>query len=176
MLWSCAGEFAAEDGLSEIQNLDEFQRQFSAPITLSNEVLTEESRKDPMASVTKKYGELITDNYLKAEVGKANAWRTVLMMSLGEKGKELFDGERTDKFRKDSGVEDVYFVNVCTLVPEKVVNVKTLENDTVELSYVIVERNLTPFGKYLKYSEGAEHIHSRKFVKGTFSWALVPIE
>ncbi len=175
LLNSCAGEFSTEDALASIADEPEFETAFCAPLNIGKEVLTGENFKDPKGFVERKYGELMHSGLVEAKIGEANSWRILLEVVLTEEGKKLMNEQRTDKYRKESGKDDVCFVAVCNLVPEGPTEVKELEDNIVKLSYRIVERDVTPFGKFLGHENGQIHHHSRKFEKGTFSWELIPL-
>ncbi len=173
VLWGCAGEFSQDEALYELQGLEEFTEYFSAPLHIGDEILTEGNHSDPMGYASGKYGVLVDEGLLEVEVGKANSWRTVLRVSLSDKGKGYYNEQRTSSYRALAGAEDVYFVEVCRLVPERVVSVRVLGDDRVEVDYVIVERDVTSFGEFLGYRVGNEHAHSRVFERGVFGWSLV---
>lgn len=172
----CAGEFSEDDALFELQSLGEFCEPFAAPLHIGDEILTEANHSDPMAYVEKKYGVLEREGLITSEVGKANSWRTVLRISLSEEGMKYYERERTEKYRQYTGEQDVYFVDVCTLSPESITSVRPLSEDMVEVTYTIIQRDITPFGHFLEYKEGVQHLHTRTFEKGTFGWNLLPIE
>ncbi len=175
LLSSCAGEFTAEHALSTIQGEEEFQDQFYAPIYLGGEILTDDNYDDPDGYIYSKYGELVDAGLITTSVGTENSWRRVVEITLTDSGEDLVAPGRTESLRQKTDSKNAYYVATCTLVPEKILAVKPLTGDTIEVEYTIVERALTPFGTYLEFSEGREHIHSRKFIKGTFNWELVPI-
>ncbi|MFI3298247.1 MAG: hypothetical protein R3Y49_00450 [Rikenellaceae bacterium] len=176
LLSSCTGEFDSTDALMDIQSLEEFSVPFCAPLHVGEEVVTGEWYKNPEGYVKDKYGALLDAGLVESLVKAKNSWRALVSVKLTPKGEELFNKKRTEQYRSEGGDDDVYFVQVCTLVPEKVLSVKELGDDRVELTYSIMERGLTPFGVFLDFAEGREHIHSRIFKRGTFSWSLEPIE
>ncbi|MFI3287446.1 MAG: hypothetical protein R3Y61_03120 [Rikenellaceae bacterium] len=173
VLWGCAGEFSEDEALYKLQGLEEFTEYFSAPLHIGDEILTEANHSEPMGYALGKYGVLVDEGLLEVEVGKANSWRTVLRVSLSDEGRRYYNEQRTESYRALSGADDVYFVEVCHLVPERVVSVRALDEDRVEVDYIIVERDITPFGEFLEYSAGNEHTHSRTFERGIFGWNLV---
>ncbi len=171
----CAGEFSSSDALYAIGTEPEFEEYYYAPLHIGKEVLTADNFKDPKAFIAKKYGSLIEAGLVKAvEVGR-NSWRVVLRVELTEKGEQMADMGRSGEYHKRTGRDDVYYVAVCNLVPEQVVNVELIGRDTARVEYTIVQRAITPFGKFLGFSEGVEYNHSREFTRGSFGWDLMPL-
>ncbi len=175
-LGSCAGEFSSDDALNTIQSEDEFQTQFYAPIYLGSEILTDDNYNNPEGYIHEKYGEIVDAGLITTSVKAENSWRSVVNVTLTSRGKEMVDEDRTESLRKRTDYDNAYYVAVCTLSPERILNVRPLQGDTMEVDYTIIERAITPFGRYLEFSEGREHIHSRKFTKGLLGWSLVPIK
>lgn len=176
LLSSCAGEFTTDNALSTIKSQDEFNTIFCAPIHIGNEVLTGENYTNPKRFVEQKYGKLVKAGLVTAQIGEKNSWRTLLNIILTEDGEELLNSERTEAHRKTSKEKDIFFVGVCSLMPTKITRVDTLAQDTIQVTYTIIEHEITPFGEFLGFTDGDSHTHKRKFTKGTFSWDLVPMQ
>lgn len=174
-LSSCAGEFSSDDALATIASEEEFEVAFCAPLHIGKEILTGDNYKDPKGYVERKYGELVRSGLVAAKIGEANSWRILVEVVLTEEGEKLLNRERTEAYQRESGIDDVFFVAVCNLVPEAPVEVKNLGGGDVQLDYRIVERDVTPFGKFLGYEDGKSYSHSRSFERGTFGWNLLPI-
>ncbi len=175
-LSSCAGEFSVSDALATIASEDEFEVAFCAPLHIGREVLTGENFKDPKRYVERKYGELVRSGLVVAKIGEANSWRILVEVVLTEEGEKMLNRERTEAYQRESGIDDVFFVAVCNLVPEQPATVRDLGDSEVEMDYLIVEREVTPFGEFLGYADGRSHPHSRIFKRGSFSWNLVAME
>ncbi len=176
LLGGCAGEFDAAEGLSQIQGLEEFNEPFSAPFKAGAEILTDKWFENPQSYLEEKYSLLTQAGLIEAAIGEKNSWRALVSVKLTQKGEEMLDVERTEIHEKSGAEDDKIFVHVCDLRPEKIVKITPIGTDTVEMTYTIVEKNLTPFGEYLGFAQGREHTHTRRFVKGTFSWDLLPAE
>lgn len=166
-LASCAGELSRDEALKIIADQDEFQMPVYAPLHLAPEVLTGENQKEPQKYIDNKFGQLIDQGLIVARLGGSNSWRTILTMELTEKGRAMDDPSRTE--------DDMFYVQTCKAVADSIIELTTLGKDTILCHYQITQRNITPFGEYLGFAEGRTHKHERKFVKGTFSWTLLPI-
>ncbi len=176
LLGGCAGEFDSAEGLAEIQGLSEFNEPFSAPFKAGAEVLTDKWHENPQEYLKKEYSLLTQEGLIEAAIGEKNSWRTLVAVKLTPKGEEFLNEERSEVHNNSGAQDKVLYVAVCDLVPTKVVNIKPVGEDTVEMTYTIVEQNLTPFGTFLGFENGREHTHTRRFAKGTFSWDLVPMQ
>lgn len=172
LLTSCAGEFTPEEALVTIASQSEFTDSFCAPLHIGREVLTAENHKDPKAYVESKYGVLVRAGLVKAEIGEKNSWRTVINVTLTDEGRKMVNQKRTDEHCKVTGEDHVFYVAACRLAPEKMIKVDTVSSDTLRIDYLIVERDITPFGEFLGFVDGRSHPHQRTFAKGTFSWDL----
>lgn len=166
-LASCAGELSRDEALGIIADQDEFQMPIYAPLHLAPEVLTGENQKEPQRYIDRKFGNLINQGLVVAKLGGSNSWRTILSVELTDKGRELDDPKRTE--------DDMFYVQACNAVADSILEFKTISKDTVLCRYRIVQRKITPFGEHLGFVEGRTHLHERKFIKGTLSWALAPM-
>lgn len=168
VLTACTGELTREKAAEAIASQTEFQTPIHAPMHFATHVLTGENHTDPKAYIRSKYGVLIDEGLLVAKLGASNSWRTILNIELTDKGLEM-----EDKARR---VDDMLYMQACRMVVDSVLSLETVGNgDTVLCRYRISQRELTPFGTHLGFTEGRTHLHERQFVKGTFSWELVPI-
>lgn len=175
LLVGCAGEFSSDEAVQTIASRSEFKESFCAPLHIGHEVLTAENHKDPKGYVDSKYGKLITAGLIRAEIGEKNSWRTVINVQLTDQGRKMVNLARTDEHMEVTGEDHVFYVAVCRLSPETVTKIDTVSSDTMSVNYLIVERDITPFGEFLGFVDGRSHSHSRTFTKGTFSWDLIPL-
>lgn len=146
VLWSCGGEITKEDALSRVSSLAEYQTSFYAPMHVGRQVLTGENHKNSKGYIAKKYGSLVEQGLLEVEVKEDNAWRTVVELSVSEKGKGYLDPRRSDA--------DHAYVAVCRVLPVQVDTLIVHSKDSVECKYVIQQSDITPFGEHLGFEDG----------------------
>lgn len=168
ILTACAGELTREKAAEAIASQTEFQTPIYAPMHFATHVLTGENHTDPKAYIRSKYGVLIDQGLLVAKLGASNSWRTILNIELTDKGLEMEDADRR--------VDDMLYMQACRMAVDSVLLLEPVgSGDTILCRYQISQRELTPFGTHLGFTEGRTHLHERRFVKGTFSWELVPM-
>lgn len=175
LLVGCAGNFEAETGLAQIASQGEFAHPLYAPLHLGREVLTGANHTDPKGYMDGKFRTLLDAGLIKYEIKEKNSWRTLVELSLTDKASKLVDGDRTAKFQREQGEDDMFYVAVCSLVPQTIVGVDTLCSDTMCIRYNIEERDITPFGAFLGFQDGRTHAHKRTFARSTFGWNLLPL-
>lgn len=175
LLTACAGDFDTEKAIADIRSQSEFSHPLYAPLHLGLEVLTGENHINPDAYIKGKYATLLDAGLLAYNIKAKNSWRTLVELSLTEQASEMLDKVRTDDFQKHQGENDIFYVAVCNLKPENVLLVDTIAADTMSVKYQIVERDITPFGRYMGFEDGRVHNHNRQFVRSTFAWTLLAL-
>ncbi len=178
MLCSCAGEFSPESALLDIQAEPEFNTPYSAPITLSQEVLTDQHHRDLKAFLAAQYGTVMTAGLVTVNIVEKNAWRTVIQPELTDAGRQMVDSQRTQEYRQNGGAnpQQTYYVQVCQLVPEQVIDYQQVSEEESDITIQLVERGITPFGTHLGFSDGRAYQITRRFNAGVFGWNLQPLQ
>lgn len=163
LLTSCNRELTPEKALTIIQEQDEFQMPYYAPMRIGEQVLTGDNHKNPDQYIRKHYGSLIDAGLVEVKKADSNSWRTVIDVQLTAKGRAMCDGRRT--------TEREAYVQVCRMVPVKIEEFRTVtEGRVVECSYRFEEQEITPFGVCQGFTQGRSYKDKRTFVRARGSW------
>ncbi len=163
LLTSCNRELTPEKALTIIQEQDEFQMPYYAPMRIGEQVLTGDNHKNPDQYIRKHYGSLIDAGLVEVKKADSNSWRTVIDVQLTAKGRAMCDSRRT--------TEREAYVQVCRMVPVKIEEFRTVtEGRVVECSYRFEEQEITPFGVCQGFTQGRSYKDKRTFVRARGSW------
>lgn len=157
----------SEEALAYIQQAPEFNTTFFAPINIGVEILTSPENANPQKYIAEKYDNLIKAKLIEVEVVKKNSWRTVIESSLTAQAKKLEDGRRATDEKK--------YVAACTLKPVRVVDVDTIAADSIVYNYEFAETQITPFGKFLGFSDQKTHNAKAIAVRKDKKWQFTPL-
>lgn len=140
---SCSREVTKEDALTRISTMNQYQTMYFAPMHIGRQVLTGENHNAPQIFIDKTYGKLITEELVEVKTKERNAWRTVIHITLTEKGLSMTDPRRSDN--------EHAFVAVCKVVPVAIDTIIPLGQDSLTCHYVIQQQEITPFGETLGF-------------------------
>lgn len=160
----------ADQVLETLKSSQYFTASFFAPMEIGRQVLTEEDHKNPQSYINSKYKQLLGAGLIKVETIQKNAWRTVLSTSITENGKQYLDPRRSS--------DEHAYVMVCNLVPSEIIKIDTLgvASDTIIYSYKFIESEVTPFGEFLGYQTGKQHMGKALAIRSGRGWITKPFE
>lgn len=162
-LTSCNRELTPEKALSIIQEQEEFQMPYYAPMRIGEQVLTGDNHKNPDPYIRKQYGSLIDAGLIEVKKTDSNSWRTVIDVQLTDKGQAMCDSHRSTQREA--------YVQVCRMVPVKIEEFRTVtEGRVVECTYRFEEREITPFGTCQGFTQGRSYKDKLTFVRARGSW------
>lgn len=162
-LTSCNRELTPEKALTLIQEQEEFQMPYYAPMRIGEQVLTGENHKNPDPYIRKHYGTLIDAGLIEVKKTDSNSWRTVIDVQLTAKGRAMCDDRRT--------TEREAYVQVCRMVPVRIEEFRTVtEGRVVECTYRFEEQEITPFGTCQGFTQGRSYKDKRTLVRARGSW------
>ncbi len=162
---ACSRELTEETALEKLSSLSEFRAPFFAPMRIGEMVLTNEKAESADQFIRDTYGPLLDAGVLDVTVTDRSSWRAVILIELTDKGKAMCDNRR--------GNDHQAYVQVCYMVPCEIRGMLAVTPDkVVECTYAFAERNITPFGTFLGYTDGTQHIDTRTFVRSGSSWQV----
>lgn len=161
----CKSELTKERAMEAIVACEEFQTPFYAPFHTGSEVLSGDKFKQSDKYIDEHLGKLIAAGLVSAKVKGSNSWRSVLEISLTEKGLQMTDTSRSDNNSK--------YVKACNVTVVSVDSIRTITPEQVmEVDFTFKEQDVTPFGEHLGLSNGRTHKDSRRFVRDGMSWKI----
>lgn len=161
----CKSELTKESAMEAIVACEEFKEPFYAPFHTGSEVLSGDKFKNSNRYIEDHLGPLIQSGLVNAKIKSSNSWRSVLEITLTEKGLEMADTSRSTKQNK--------YVRACTVVVLSVDSIRTITADQVlEVDFTFKEQDVTPFGQHLGLVEGRTHKDSRRFVRDGLGWKV----
>jgi len=143
------GPMTKEDAMEKLSEKEVYNSYFYAPIHIGKQVAALDEGASLDTYIEEHYGLLQSAGLISIDILSRSSWRNVFAVSLTDKGRELCDKERSDN--------EHAFVAVFKVVPESVDTLIPLEDGRMECRYVIVQKDLTPFGEFLEFDEGRKY-------------------
>lgn len=162
---ACSSELTQESALKQLQELPEFQQPFYAPFHIGREVLSGDDHKQADQYIRNHLGKMIDAQVVQCKAIDKNSWRTVIEITLSEKGRSLSDPNRS--------TSNQCYVQVCKVTPNQVTAIREIEpGKKMEVDYTFIESDITPFGEHLEFKDGRTHKDTRVFEKSGFDWNI----